>query len=333
MEVEEDQQQGQHDDRQDLPQTKMDVVFDDANSDQSCNERENSIICDNDRMKAANKRISDELLRLSSKDRNTINEEIHGVRCHSRNETPEMLRSSLANLSVELYNLIQLDKDSDISTSSLSAGYVLSGRGSFDGSTYVNNPGFRLRFLRCEDFDAKKAAIRLMRFMNLMLEVFGAFALFRPIKLTDFKRCEIQILQSGWMQILPFRDRSGRKVFIWIGEMGFQYDSILRIKIAIYLFLAGTQDVETQLKGVVCVSWPIPSSSLQSSFGDKKEQLAYCSLRNRSMMALPVNVRAFHYCLLCDKTRILGILQRTLCTNIARTTLVPQSKLSFGKRI
>jgi hypothetical protein len=94
----------------------------------------------------------------------------------------------------------------------------------------VNEPGFRLRFLRTENFNAKKAAIRLMKFMNLMLEVFGAFALFRPIVLTDFKRNEVKILQTGWLQILPFRDRSGRKVFIWVGDAGLSYDPVLRVR-------------------------------------------------------------------------------------------------------
>jgi hypothetical protein len=178
---------------------------------------------------AAYARISEEQLRLSYSDRNTILEDIHGVAFNAQNETPDLLQSSLAQLSTELEDLVKFDWKDYATTSTLSAGYLLSLRNGANGA-YVNSRDFQLRFLRCEDFNAKKAAIRLMHFMNFVLEVFGAFALFRPIKLTDFKRSEMKVLQSGFLQVLPFRDRSGRKVFIWVGGMGIQYDPILRVR-------------------------------------------------------------------------------------------------------
>ncbi len=176
------------------------------------------------------KRISAEQNKLSYNDRNLINEEIHGVACNAKEESPEMLQYSLSKLSSELENLILEDwrNNATTSTSALSASFLLCRRDYGEG-TYVNTASFRLRFLRAENFDVRKAAIRLMKFLNLVLELFGAYALHRPIKVTDFKRNELKALQSGWIQVLPFRDRSGRRLFIWTGQLGMQYEPHLRV--------------------------------------------------------------------------------------------------------
>ena len=178
---------------------------------------------------ATTKRISDEQKKLSYQERNSINEEIHGVACNAQDESPEMVQYALSKLTSELEDLVLTDwRNNATGPSSLSAGFLLSRR-DFRTDTYVNRPSFRLRFLRSENFDAQKAAIRLMKFLNLVLEVFGAYALSRPIKLSDFKRSELKALQTGWLQVLPFRDRSGRRLFIWT-TIGMQFDPKLRVR-------------------------------------------------------------------------------------------------------
>ena len=176
-------------------------------------------------------RMSEEQLKLPYLERNLIHEEIHGIATHLQKETPELLRSSLSQLSCELNELVSLDYKNDVNPSeALSAGYLLSRRGrSTRARCYVNNANFRLRFLRTENFDAKKAAVRLMKFMNVMLQFFGADALYRPVKITDFTRSELKKMQAGWVQPLPFRDRSGRKVFVCSGNLGLSCDPLLRV--------------------------------------------------------------------------------------------------------
>jgi hypothetical protein len=300
---------------------------------------ESDSMTDMEYLRAANTRISKEQHRLSYSDRNSIHEEIHGVAFSAQEESSDLLQSSLAQLSKELEDLVKLDWKNYNTTSSLSAGYLLSRRDGANG-TYVNNPDFRLRFLRCEDFDAKKAAIRLMKFMNFILEIFGAFALFRPIKLTDFKRNEMKVLQSGFLQVLPFRDRSGRKVFIWVGDMGMQFDPILRIKIAIYMMLAGTRDAESQQKGIVSVVFPTETSmSSSSSFSPhvvikkKKSQLRYISYFKVAITAVPTKVCAVHYCVLYKKRRFLSPFEKMMIKTIVVgvASLLPRVKLNIGK--
>jgi hypothetical protein len=148
---------------------------------------------------AVDELLSKQLRQLSFQDRQLINEEIHGVVCVCPEETPEMIHTSLEELSMAL------------ATIPTKVGYDTA-QTLFGNSSYVNTNDFRLRFLRTELFDTKKAAIRLVKFLDLALEYYGVEALRRPIKLSDLAKDEMESLRAGNHQILPFRDRSGRKV-------------------------------------------------------------------------------------------------------------------------
>ena len=172
-------------------------------------------------VKQADYLITQELVRLSFQDRNAINEEIHGVRGLAPEETPKLLERTLADLDLFL-NEITMEPPS------LKTAYDLS-QNDDKSRSYVNDPNFRLRFLRCELFDAKKAAIRMIKYLDFVLEDFGESALKRPIKITDFTKKEMKILRSGFLQLLPYRDRTGRPILTWVGNMGFHYDLKLRV--------------------------------------------------------------------------------------------------------
>ena len=143
--------------------------------------------------------LSAELMRLSIKHKNAIDEEIHGVHCLAPEETPQFLDLSLRQLAVMLDRLPN------------EIGKAFRQSQEFH-NTYVNTLGFRLRFLRCELFDVQKAALRIANFLNLSLEYFGVYALQRSILLSDFKKNELKFMRRGRLQWLPFRDRSGRRV-------------------------------------------------------------------------------------------------------------------------
>ena len=145
--------------------------------------------------------VSSELMRLSINDRNAILEEIHGVGCRSPKETPELLAFSLSQLTSELNQI----------SNEIGKAYRQSQK---LPKTYVNTIDFRLRFLRCDLFDAKKAAFRMANFLNLLLEYYGEYALERPIRMSDMTKEELKYMRRGRYQWLPFRDRSGRKIVI-----------------------------------------------------------------------------------------------------------------------
>ena len=124
---------------------------------------------------------------------------------------------------------------------------------------YLNDPFVRLRFLRCECFNAFKAVQRMIHFLELTSELFGDYVADRPIRLSDFNtRQEEVALRNSRNQYLPFRDRSGRRVFVGVGSCDLDLDPDLRYKIITFLHwvTAAEDDIETQQKGVVIVAWP-----------------------------------------------------------------------------
>jgi len=144
--------------------------------------------------------LSNEMLQLSMKDRNDIQEEIHGVRCLAPEETPELLQESLQQLANTLDVIIPInEKRAYLQSQKLP-------------KTYVNGDDFRLRFLRCEIFNVTNAARRIAKFLDLLLELFGDFALQRAIRLSDFDKEELPFIRMGHYQFMPYRDQSGRRI-------------------------------------------------------------------------------------------------------------------------
>ena len=79
---------------------------------------------------------------------------------------------------------------------------------------YCHNPKFRLMFLRSEGFNPEKAAKRFVKFFDGKLRLFGKDKLTQSIQLKDLYKEDKEALGSGCFQWLPFRDRSGRAVFL-----------------------------------------------------------------------------------------------------------------------
>jgi hypothetical protein len=78
---------------------------------------------------------------------------------------------------------------------------------------YVHNPDFRLMFLRASSFNANGAAGRLVKFFEVKNDIFGKDKLTKDIKLEDLDEEDDRVaLESGVIQILPLKDRSGRVI-------------------------------------------------------------------------------------------------------------------------
>jgi len=258
--------------------------------------------------------LSQSLLKLSITDRTAVEEEIHGVRCLGvTKETPDLLQRSLAEFNRELLTIknsshrITSLQNKIKSYEQLKRSSKTNGRANgppidvlrnvidtaIDAATntgttnaaakhecYLNDADVRLRFLRCENFDAKAAAKRFVNFFELALEVFGDFVADRPMRLTDFmetqkgggrlKRYQLHAKKAfgnSKIQYMPFRDRSGRRVKVGVGGCNSELDLFLRIKINMLLDWIACEDVETQRKGSVIIVWPFnpPDTNTPSS--------------------------------------------------------------------
>jgi hypothetical protein len=163
---------------------------------------------------------------LSFKDRNAINEEMHGVSCLLPEETPELIDASLVKLEHEFSLIPSQDKK----MYELCQERYGSMNSSQAGGSYINDRDFRVRFLRCELYDAAKSARRIAAFLDVVVDLFGEYALRRPMRLSDFTEDELHVFRMGNLQLLPFRDRSGRRIIVAVEGLAIQFDSTLRVR-------------------------------------------------------------------------------------------------------
>ena len=137
-----------------------------------------------------------ELNSMSMRERGQVYEEIHGVH-QIINETPDFVQERLAALQEQLQRIPIKDA------------YEIAYR---QGPQYVTDPKFLLMFLRAEEFDAAKAADRLVKFHEGIRKYFGVSVLGRSLTLSDLDKDDMACLKTGVLQRLMSRDSSGRAV-------------------------------------------------------------------------------------------------------------------------
>lgn len=252
--------------------------------------------------------IAKDFTKLSFRDRNAIYEEIHGVANLAPEETPEMITEAMNQLSIELDGIQYkpaFDKSQQWNQSLPSRvdctqsiySYNERSIAGLTHTTYVNTVDFRLRFLRCELFNAKNAAYRLVNYLEMILNLYEDEELLRrPIGLIDLKsKEERDCLKSGYHQLLPFRDRSGRRIVAMVPDMDNMICIRLRSKVFFYLWSVVADNEETQKKGVVLVCWPrIPESKRDNSKFIPPTSVA--SWWNKFLSTIPIRLSAIHVC-------------------------------------
>jgi hypothetical protein len=160
---------------------------------------------------------SEALFSLSVEDRNAIEEEVHGVFCMAPEETPDFLDECLCKFHQEL-------ADIDPKPAYDRAQELMKGSPPGRPSSYIHGRAFKLLFLRCELFDACKAANRYIKFLDVSHELHGETVLERPIRMSDLGREEMNFLREGSSQVLPYRDRSGRRIMCGVPNKSKDFD-------------------------------------------------------------------------------------------------------------
>ena len=197
--------------------------------------------------KAVDEILAKEMLKMSVNHRTAIQEEMHGVRSLAVPETPELLTAALADFQrridkigenasssskMKVYNMIlkrrteeiernrELRKTNSPASASSKGDEATSATHAYSKNHYaIDNDDFRLRFLRVELFNVPLAVDRFLGYLELTHEFWGDIILERPVYISDLMRNkqERNYLKKGYHQILPFRDRSGRKVVVDLG--------------------------------------------------------------------------------------------------------------------
>jgi hypothetical protein len=172
--------------------------------------------------------LSKELQSLSFQQRTKVQEEVHGVTNLCPEENPAMIVEALKSMQQHLDAIQNKPVFMQLSQQS-----------------YLYTREWRLRFLRCELYDCKMAAERLVRFTEYMLQEYDLEVLERPLRLSDLEtKCGrrgkevMNSFKSGHSQLLPFRDRSGRRVFtIHIKAMAVDVELKVSSVVRIYVFV------------------------------------------------------------------------------------------------
>ena len=75
---------------------------------------------------------------------------------------------------------------------------------------HAHDPTFLHMFLRCEEFDVAKAAVRMGTYWYKKVELFGQDRAFRKLSLADFDEDDGDALRLGGTRLFPVKDNPGR---------------------------------------------------------------------------------------------------------------------------
>jgi len=228
--------------------------------------------------------LASELNSMTVADRTHVFEEIHGVAPLPPEENSlEQLQKSLTLLSKALDDI--KDKPAYDEAQRMA---------SEEGTTaYVNGDSYRLRFLRADQFRPKEAAERMVKNLDLLFRYIGPQGLKRPISMSDLDEKSLAIMNSGSFQLLPSRDRSGRRIAVRIGPLGLDFNKNEKstMKTLLYIFHCLSEDMESQKRGIIMVSFPSINFDPSTISEPKAKQLIF-----EVLASIGVRITANHLC-------------------------------------
>eukprot|EP00980_Cylindrotheca_fusiformis_P020508 scaffold7564_cov117-Cylindrotheca_fusiformis.AAC.2 len=231
------------------------------------------------------KYLAQSMTKLSVKDRETALEEVNGIASIDP-EDPAALTACLTELNQQLASLKQ------------GTCYELAEKMDRD---YVTNRDFQIMFLRANRYvmssgqlryHPKRAAEHMKKFFETKCMLFGKDKLVKDITLDDLDEDDRNGLRRGNLQILPTRDRAGRRIVVnFRGLASFKsVESELRAKF--YLFMSAIlESEETQKKGVVVIFYTV------GQYKDKSKTNTV-AMQTKHVLALPYHWGGMQIC--CD---------------------------------
>jgi hypothetical protein len=159
------------------------------------------------------------LMDMKYEDRTKVEERIHGIGSETEVvETPELIRDAIQNFEIVLQQKYTSNPDHpDLK------GYHMARQNQWAYATCPSNENLRIRFIRTVRYDIEKAVDRFCYHLTYRLFLFGPDSLQRPLEVDDLRydaktgRREpttraYKYFKTGSIQVLPGRDRAGRRV-------------------------------------------------------------------------------------------------------------------------
>lgn len=156
----------------------------------------------------------------------------------------------------------------------------------------IDSQEHRLLFLRAEYFNAKHAAVVLIRYWNERIALFGKDKAFLPLTISGALRDDEVGLGMGFILLSPERDSSGRAIII-VDQSKLErknYTRNMMLRVVWYIIHAALEDETIQCKGIVMLC--TPRNAEFDQFDRKLESKITHSLRE----TLPVIWKGLHIC-------------------------------------
>jgi hypothetical protein len=152
--------------------------------------------------------LAGELNGLSLNERNLVQEEIHCVRSLAMEETPEMVAEALHSLRERALKV----SIPGVKTTAYQQALDLD-------SPFIQSRVFALKYLRSVFFNVEEAAGKMVNHLEILFKLFGPVVLKRPLRFLDLNKEDQDCLRTGGHQILPSRDKFGRLVMVFQGDV------------------------------------------------------------------------------------------------------------------
>jgi hypothetical protein len=226
-----------------------------------------------------------ELTELDGRDRELTDENLHAIRSLAVPETTERISHALNQMQKEINEIPEKEKQSHL-------------RGLELGSMYIQSLAFRLKFLRSVQLDAKVAATRYCNCLDLLSDVFGESALMRRLYVTDLGDEEIDFMKEGQFQVLPSRDRLGRRIVVYnIRPLKRSYSVDTMFRVYVYILHAiVSEDISTQKHGMVYIGILQTDEELVKSHQQKGSSTSDIHRVHKMYAGTPLYWGAVHLC-------------------------------------
>ncbi|CAJ1937768.1 unnamed protein product [Cylindrotheca closterium] len=230
-----------------------------------------------DEMKQTEAYLAAEISKLTVQERAKAMDDVHCVG-EELKETPQMIERSL----MEFDQLVPKLKTPmyDVAVNRNRA--------------FVEDPSFRLRFLRCNMHDVDRSVRQMMEFLKVKATYFGEDKVAREITLDDLNDEDEAFLLAGMYHVQAERDQNGRAIAYFAADM--MGKCKLETLIHILFFMCNNILIpipEVQKKGLVVVLYDMTKA------GEKLAMPGFNFIRNwgNATAAFPIRYAAMHMCL------------------------------------
>lgn len=153
-------------------------------------------------MKQTEDLLASDLNQLSAQERSNALDDVHCVG-EELKETPEMIEQSLQ----EFEQIVQQEK---------TPFYAIACQ---QNRSYVEDPSFRLKFLRANFHDVGPSVHQMMNFLRYKATYFGNDKIAHDITLDDLNEDDMALMLSNLYHVQDGRDRNGRVVVYLFNHM------------------------------------------------------------------------------------------------------------------